>query len=155
MILLPPRGPSTTQVKRGWGGLLKMWLVIRVCFCGLKWSPKTEFLITFYHPSVGNIILWKEKDNDGLQNFISYFWAINKERQTGGYSKNSPGSSHCVSAVMNPTSIHEDVGSFPSLTQWVKDLAWLQAAVKVPDAAWIWCRCGRDIGQQLQLRSSS
>ena len=31
--------------------------------------------------------------------------------------------SHCGSAVMNPKSIHEDVGSIPGLTQWVKDLS--------------------------------
>ena len=31
---------------------------------------------------------------------------------------------------MNPISVHEDEGSIPSLTQWVKD----------PKLLWLWCR---------------
>ena len=40
--------------------------------------------------------------------------AATKEKQR---IKNS--SSHCGTAEMNPTSIHEDAGSIPSLAQWV------------------------------------
>ena len=56
-------------------------------------------------------------------------------------------SSHCGSAKMNLTSIHEDTGLIPGLVQWVKDLRLLWAAGYVgwrcgsdPVLLWLWCR---------------
>ena len=47
-----------------------------------------------------------------------------KRKKKGGCNfKSTYRSSHCGSAVTNPTSTHEDVGSTSDLAQWVGDPA--------------------------------
>ena len=63
------------------------------------------------------------------------------------------GSSHRGSVVLNPTSVREDVGLIPGLSQWVKGSGMaMSCVVQVADAAWIPRCCGCGVGRQLQLR---
>ena len=61
---------------------------------------------------------------------------------------------HCGSAVMNPSNIHEDAGSIPGLTPWVKDPVVLRAVAWVSDMAQIWHCCGCEVSWQLWLQFS-
>ena len=62
--------------------------------------------------------LWVER--------TSWILASKLEKGTGGGQENYPGGVLIVTQwVMNLTSIHEDSGLIPDLTQWVKDVVLL------------------------------
>ena len=60
-----------------------------------------------------------------------------KEKKKKKELKKKGGSSPCGSVVTNPTSIHENAGSIPDLTQWVKESG--------IDLSCVGCRHGSDL----------
>ena len=57
-----------------------------------------------------------------LKGFVS-LWPWRKGLLKMGFKKKIFGVPDVAQWLTNPTSTHEDVGSIPGLTQWVKDLA--------------------------------
>ena len=72
---------------------------------------------------------------------------INKYKKKSSFKKIL--SSHCGSVVMNPTSIHEDVGSIPGLA-WLSRLR-IGVALSCGVGARIPHCCGSGVGRRLQL----
>ena len=55
--------------------------------------------------------------------------------------------------VKNLSSIHEDAGTIPGPTEWVKGPGIAMSSGVGLDVAWLWCCCccGCGVGKQLQL----
>ena len=93
------------------------------------------------------LLLFQFLDSTGFYNSVVFEWGMCKfywdytlyEYKIFKWDnkRHITGCSYCGSAVMNPPSIHEDMGLIPGLSQWVKDLA-------LPG---LWCRL------QIPLRS--
>ena len=88
-----------------------------LCICGMNSELKMTFSLTmkYFH--------WQAKTFNTLlgESFLLLWIMLVFIKHKLWLLKSSLGSSHCSSAVTNQTSVHEDVGSIPGLTQRVKD----------------------------------
>ena len=86
-------------------------------------SPNTICLAYFIKR--GNLDTDTLKEDRGKKKGGDTLWSAS---QGEGLKESNPGVLIVAQGVKNLTSIHEDVGSIPGLTQWVKDPALPQAA---------------------------
>ena len=117
-------GCSTHWARSGIKPVTSCFLVGSVNHCTTTGTPTMHFNkanVQCLHPSkliLGDFL--KIQNNLWKRQTIS--WYIHQEGRIILKSIRI-GSSHCGAVETNPTSIHEDEGSIPGLSQWVRDPA--------------------------------